>query len=138
MPESFNVPDDMQMDTTVDNLKDAMAFSEQIEIFCLTHGIEQKKCMYAAVCVEEISRNIINYGEEHGEHYTVDARVVIQDEDVIIQMRDDCSPPDLETRKQIHSLDDTSKDIGMQLVGRMAKEFDYANVLSLNNLSVRL
>lgn len=138
IPENFDAPEDMQIGCVAISEEEVLAFSEKAQNFCEAQGIGRKTAMYAGIVIEEMARNIIQYGFSEGKQYAVEMRVVIDGEDVVVQIKDDCSPFDPKKRLQLHDLADPTAHIGIKLVASMAKGFDYANVLSLNNLIVRL
>ena len=64
--------------------------------------------------------------------------VRVKGERVIIRIRDDCRPFDPKKQAELYNPEDPTKHIGIRLVKEISTEFDYVNVLKLNNLIVKL
>ena len=65
-------------------------------------------------------------------------RVIIKSAQVIIRLRDDCRPFDPKKQAELFNPEDPASHIGIRLVRKMATEFDYVNVLKLNNLLIKI
>ena len=57
---------------------------------------------------------------------------------VIIRLRDDCRPFDPKKQAEFFNPDAPAAHIGIRLVRKIATEFDYVNVLKLNNLLIKI
>ncbi|MBQ6298092.1 MAG: hypothetical protein IJK81_10500 [Selenomonadaceae bacterium] len=53
-------------------------------------------------------------------------------------MRDDCRPFDPKKWAEINNPEDPAAHIGIRLCKKISTEFDYVNVLKLNNLIVKI
>jgi hypothetical protein len=65
-------------------------------------------------------------------------RVVHKDDDVILRLKDDCVPFDPGERQQITAGDDMTKNIGIRMVFKIARDIQYQNMLGLNVLTIRI
>ena len=65
-------------------------------------------------------------------------RVVIADDDLILSFRDSCKLFDI--REKFESVDqkDVSRNVGIRLVMRMAKDVQYINTLKLNTTIIKI
>ncbi|MBQ7493874.1 MAG: ATP-binding protein, partial [Selenomonadaceae bacterium] len=138
LAEDFDVAKDKQLNITVTNKAEVLGLSEQTQKFCVACGIDEKRSMFAGICIEEMAGNIVNYGFDDGKKHFVDVRVIVKGEQVIIRIRDDCRPFDPKKWAEIHNPEDTAAHIGIRLVKKISTEFNYVNVLKLNNLIVKI
>lgn len=138
LDEDFDVPADKQLNITVTTKAEVLGLSERTQAFCEAQGIDGRRSMFAAVCIEELAGNIVDYGFDDGKKHFVDIRVIVKGNRVIIRTRDDCRPFDPKKWADIHNPEDPTAHIGIRLVRRTATEFDYVNVLNLNNLHIKI
>ena len=138
LAEDFDVAKDKQLNITVTNKAEVLGLSEQTQKFCVACGIDEKRSMFAGICIEEMAGNIVNYGFDDGKKHFVDVRVIVKGEQVIIRIRDDCRPFDPKKWAEIHNPEDPAAHIGIRLVKKISTEFNYVNVLKLNNLIVKI
>ena len=138
LPEGFDVSNDKQLNITVTNKAEVLGLSERAQTFCEDCGIDNRRSMFAGVCIEEMAGNIVDYGFDDGKKHFVDVRVIVKGEQVIIRIRDDCRPFDPKKQAELYNPEDPTAHIGIRLVKEISTEFDYVNVLKLNNLIVKL
>ena len=138
LPDDFDVSNDKQLNMTVTNKAEVLGLSERTQNFCETNGIDGRRSMFAGICIEEMAGNIVDYGFDDGKKHFVDVRVIVNGEQIIIRIRDDCRSFDPKKWAEIHNPDDSTAHIGIRLVRKIATEFNYVNVLKLNNLIIKL
>lgn len=138
LPEDFDVSKDKQLNITVTNKGEVLGLSERTQNFCETHGIDERRSIFAGICIEEMAGNIVDYGFDDGNKHFVDVRVIIDGEQVIIRIRDDCQAFDPKKWAEIHNPEDPAAHIGIRLCRKIATEFNYVNVLKLNNLILKI
>ena len=138
LPKDFDVPENNQLDITVTSEAEALDLSQRTQTFCESCGIDERRSMFASICIKEMAYNIVDYGFDDGKKHFIDIRVIVKDNQVIIRMRDDCRPFDPRKWEEIHNPDDPTAHIGIRLVHKISTEFDYVNVLKLNNLHIKL
>lgn len=137
LPDDFDVAKDNQLNMTVTNKAEVVGLSERTQNFCTANGIDNRRSMFAGICIEEMTGNIVDYGFVDGKKHFVDVRVIVNGEQIIIRLRDDCRPFDPRKWAEIHNPDDPTAHIGIRLVRKIATEFDYVNALKLNNLIIK-
>ena len=138
LPKDFGSPENPQMNMTVNFKDDDLSVSEVVEVFLEKHNISRKKTMYSAICVEEMVKNIFEHGFNDGKKHSIDIRIIIKGENVIIRIRDDCRAFNPKKWYEIYNSEDPTAHIGIRLVNKMAYEFNYINVLKLNNLIIKI
>ena len=138
LDEDFDVPEDKQLNITVTSEAEALDLSQRTQTFCEDCGIDERRSMFASICIKEMAYNIVDYGFNDGKKHFVDVRVIIKGEQVIIRMRDDCRSFDPKKWADIHNPEDPTAHIGIRLVRKIATEFEYVNVLNLNNLLIKI
>ena len=137
LPDDFDVPEDKQLNMTVTNKAEVLGLSERTQNFCETNGVDNRRSMFAGICIEEMAGNIVDYGFGDGKKHFVDVRVIVNGEQIIIRMRDDCRSFDPKKWAEIHNSNDPTANIGIRLVQKISTTFDYVNALKLNNLIIK-
>ena len=113
--------------------------ARMIQDFCEAHGIPERRSASAGLCLEEMAGNIVQHGfhADRREH-AVELRVVLQGQDIVLRIKDDCIPFNPREWYEITSSDDPTANIGIRLVFRLAADVDYQSLLGLNVLTIRL
>ena len=57
---------------------------------------------------------------------------------MILRIKDDCVPFDPGERLKMQASEDITKNIGIRMVFKMAKDVQYQNILGLNVLTIRI
>ena len=139
IPDSFGAPDHERMDLSVKNMEDVVSIVEQVQTFCLEHGIDKRRAYLAGLSMEEMAGNIVDHGfTKDKKRHSVDVRVVHKDSDVILRIKDDCVPFDPGERQKLAEGDDATKNIGIRMVFKIARDVQYQNILGLNVLTIRI
>lgn len=138
LPKDFDAAENINLDINVSEKAEILQLSKQIKNFCESHNVNKQKSLYAAICVEEMAKNIFEYGFTDGQLHSIDIRVIIQGENVTIRIRDDCRAFNPKKWQEIYNPENPVDHIGIRLVGNMSKEFNYVNVLKLNNLIIKI
>ena len=138
LPEDFDVPEDRQLSITVTSMDEVMNLSIRAQAFCESQGIDERRSKLSGLCIEEMAGNIIDYGFDDGKKHFVDIRIIIKGEQVILRLRDDCRPFNPKKWVELYNPEDPFSHIGIRIVRKMATEFNYVNVLKLNNLIIKL
>ena len=139
IPEDFGVAENERLDLSVRSMESVVSVAEQVQSFCLERGVDARRAHLAGLAMEEMAGNIVDHGftKDRKEH-TIDVRVVHKGEDVILRIKDDCVPFDPSERRQLSAGDDLTKNIGIRMVFRIARNMQYQNILGLNVLTVRI
>ena len=119
--------------------EDVTQTAEKVQSFCASQGVSRRISFFAALCLEEMAANVVQHGfsKDRGEHF-LDLRVIMQEDKILLQMKDDCTPFDPQERAQLAAGADPFQNIGIRMVYRLAEEVTYQNLLGLNVLTIRL
>ena len=124
---------------TITDLENAAAVSEQIRSFCSERGVDTRKSYFISLCVEEMTVNIIQHGFTKDKRpHNIDVRLVVNEKDRLIRIRDNCVHFDPTAYFELHQTDDPTAHVGIRIVMASATEVNYVNTLGLNNLTLRL
>ena len=138
MPDSFGVSEENRIDLSLHSMDEVVNVAEEIGLFCRAHGMDSRRSCFASLAMEEMAGNVVGHGFDDGKKHTVDIRVSIKDQDMILRIRDDCRPFDPLDFSRMLDPEDPLKRLGTLMVWRTAKSVDYQNILGLNVLTVRL
>ena len=139
IPDDFGVPDEDRIDISVRNMDEVMDLSVKVQEFCEKHGKEKERASIAGLAIEEMAGNIVDHGfKKDKKKHSIDIRVTLKGEDIILRIKDDCVPFDPGARAQMRSDKDPLKNIGIKTVFGLAKSTEYQNMLGLNVLTIRL
>ena len=108
--------------------------------FCLRNGMDKKTANYTALCIEEMTMNIVNHGFIKHNDNEVDVRLIKSNDKMIIRIRDNCKSFDpvkfLNTYKKKN--EDPTKNIGINMIFGLVKNVTYINTLGLNSLMLEI
>ena len=139
IPEDFGVPEAERMDLTVRSMEDVVTISRRVQQFCLERGIDSRRAYLAGLSMEEMAGNVIDHGfTKDTKTHSIDVRVVHKDDEVILRIKDDCVPFDPGERRQLAEGDDITKNIGIRMVFKIARDVQYRVILGLNVLTIRI
>ena len=139
IPDGFGVPESERMDLSVSSMNGVVGVSEQVQRFCLDRGIDARRAYLAGLSMEEMAGNIVEHGfEKDSKKHSIDVRVVYKDGEVILRTRDDCVPFDPGERQKLAAGDDVTRNIGIRMVFKIARDVQYQNILGLNVLTIRI
>ena len=139
VPDSFGAPPEERLDLSIRSLEEVVSIAERVQAFCLERGVDSRRAYLAGLALEEMAGNIVDHGfTKDAKRHSVDVRVVHKDDDVILRLKDDCVPFDPGERQQITAGDDMTKNIGIRMVFKIARDIQYQNMLGLNVLTIRI
>lgn len=139
IPDDFGAPESERMDLSVKSMEGVVSIAEQIQSFCLEHGVDARRAYLAGLSMEEMAGNIVDHGfSKDKKSHSVDVRVVHKDDDVILRIKDDCVPFDPGKRQELAESDDITKNIGIRMVFKTARDVQYQYILGLNVLTIRI
>ena len=139
IPDDFGAPESERMDLSVRSIEGVVSIAERVQSFCLEHGVDARRAYLAGLSMEEMAGNIVDHGfSKDSKSHSVDVRVVHKDDDVILRIKDDCVPFDPGERQKLAEGDDITKNIGIRMVFRIARDVQYQNILGLNVLTIRI
>ena len=139
VPEDFGAPESQRMDLSVKSVQEVVSIAERVQRFCLDKGVDARRAFLAGLSMEEMAGNIVDHGfTKDDRSHSVDVRVVLKDGDVILRIKDDCVPFDPGERQKLAGDGDLTKNIGIRMVFRIARDVQYRNILGLNVLTLRI
>lgn len=124
---------------SIKEMEEVVNISKNIENFCIQNKIDKRRSMLAALCTEEMAGNIIEHGfDKDNIENTIDIFVSTDNDEVLIRIKDNCIPFDPHSKLQQYNNDDVTKNVGIKLVSKMAKEMNYQTTFGLNVLTIKL
>lgn len=142
LPEYFHLNPGDVISLDIYDREEVSLASEQIMMFCKGHKINNKMAYFASLAFEELASNIVMYGFPASKDSVpmIDIRVVINGNDLILRLRDNC--PEYDVTRQIAALNeadsDPSHNIGTRIVSRIATDITYLNTVDTNTLIIHL
>lgn len=145
IPQKCNINDSDKIVRRVDAGKNAIAeitkTSEDIQSFCIQHGIDKRRSMLVALCYEEMACNIIQHNSQTKKRkISTDVFVAIIENNIYIRLRDNCIKFDVVEKYNTfqYDPDHPEKCIGIRLVMKSTKSVEYVNTFGMNNLIITL
>ncbi len=139
LPDDFGASEDERIDIEISEMSDVLNVSSQVIDFCNSRGIDDRRSHFAGLALEEMAGNIVKHGftADSREHY-VDIRVIHDNDDVILRLRDNCRSFDPLERTKVIDSEDKTKNVGIRIVNGISKDVQYQNLLGLNVLTIRI
>ena len=139
LPDDFGVPAEDRLDMVIHGMEDVTNTAVRAQEFCNAHGLDKKTSHLAALCLEEMTGNVVDHGfTKDNKKHMVEAHVVYKDGRVMLRIKDDCVPFDPMERASITKSDDPLKNFGIRMVMKIASEMTYQNLMGLNVLTIRI
>ena len=139
VPDDFGARADERLDLSVRSMEDVVSVAERVQTFCLARGVDARRAYLAGLSMEEMAGNVVDHGfRKDDKSHSVDVRVVHKDDVVILRIKDDCVPFDPGERQQLTEGDDITKNIGIRMVFKIARDVQYQNILGLNVLTISI
>lgn len=139
LPKDFGFREEDSLAFTVTAINEVTGISQRIGAFCQAHGIDRRRSYYASLCMEELVGNVVDHGFKKGsKSHSCEIRVMIEDNDIILRIRDDCRYFNLKERYEAMNKDDLAANVGIRLVYGIAKDINYVNLLGTNTLIIRV
>ena len=139
LDDDFGAAPEDCFDAPIADIEDALVVSERAQDFCIRRLIDHKTAYYIGLCIEEMTVNIIEHGfTKDNKPHNIDVRLVINGDDRLIRIRDNCREFDPIAYLELHQNDDPISSLGIRMVMAMVKDAKYINTLGLNNLLLRL
>ena len=127
--------EDHLLETEIHSLEETEAFVKAAEQFCLSLGENAQTANHIALCIEEISVNVVKHGftaDEKPHHLAV--RLLGREDAWVLRFRDDCTAFDPVGYVPAGE----GESIGLRLVLAIAEKAFYTYSLNMNNLTLRL
>ena len=129
-----------ELELVADSMLEVSGMSGLSMKFCEENGFSKRTSMLLSLCIEEMGRNIIQYGFSDGKQHYIYLRILAKAGEVILRIRDDCKPfnPLERYRMTIQDENDPAKNIGIRLVMNLSSEVEYLSTFGTNNLIIRI
>lgn len=127
-----------ELKSNIRNIHEAVTASRQVYDVCIEEGAAPKKAYHLALCAEELAVNSIEHGFNDGKEHTLELRLMVLEDSLIMRLRDDCRHFDLTERYHMIKTDDPAKNIGLKIIFKNADEVNYSSSLSMNNICIRM
>ncbi|WP_408070614.1 MATE family efflux transporter [Butyrivibrio sp. JL13D10] len=136
LPDDFGGKEDEFAEYSIGDMADVTETSEAVMNFCRARNVEGKKALWASLCIEEVTKNILQHGVIRGKQGQISVRIVCKDE-LTIRVFDDCRKFD--PREHINMFDEKTpeKAIGLRMVSKLASCMDYYNNAGINALTLK-
>ncbi|WP_044914842.1 MATE family efflux transporter [Butyrivibrio sp. WCE2006] len=139
IPVEFGVADEDVVNVSVNSMEDVTNVAAKIQSFYEERGFDHRRASLAGLSMEEMAGNIVEHGfTKDKKKHSVDIRAIYKNDEMILRIKDDCIAFDPATRNDIIDPDDITRNIGIRMIYKLAKEINYQNVLGLNVLTVKL
>lgn len=136
LENDFGVSEEDRIDIRITDMKDVINLSEAVVEFSKRHHIDGRRAMFSGLCVEEMAGNIVKHGFDGKKEYNLDVRVIYKEDVLLIRLKDNCRPFNPKEVQGLFEPDDVTRNIGLRLVSRYAKEMSYNNCLGINVLNI--
>jgi anti-sigma regulatory factor (Ser/Thr protein kinase) len=136
LSDDFGAKEDEFAEYSIADMSDVTKTSEAVMKFCRARNVEGKKTLWASLCVEEVTKNVLQHGVIHRKQGAINVRIVCKDE-LTIRVFDDCRKFD--PREYINMFDEETpeKSIGLRIVAKLASYLDYYNNAGINALILK-
>ena len=139
MPRGFGTTAENEIAMIAASTQEIEELSKIAIAFALEHGADKKRAMTYGLITEELSAFLAEHGFTDGKPHHINARLVAKDDDLIIRMRDDCKPLNIQDYYQlVKDSRDKEKEISLSIIFKMAKDVKYTATFGANNLIVRI
>lgn len=137
--KDFGVSDEDRIVFNIENAGDVASTAQKAQEFCTEKGFDKKTALYSALCLEEMTRNVVEHGFTHDKqkHY-LDARIVKKSDEIVLRIKDDCTSFDPVSMADQLSPEDKTKNIGLRMVMKLATSANYQNLLGLNVMTITM
>jgi len=128
------------IENSMSNYDEVIRFSEQVREFCLDKGINHRLSGLAALTVEELACNTLQWGYDAGKSAGVDIRAVYDEGHLTLRFRDSAKlfDPLRYTQQFMVSDHDPTKNIGLRIVSGLALDMRYACVADCNIVLLKI
>ena len=136
LPTSWSGKDAKRFVSSCHSVDEIMASSKAVSEFCRKTGASERTSNALSMAVEEIGKNIVQYGFTDGKSHSIDIRAKKNEGSWMLIFHDDCFGFD--PTKYLISIDTDGKHNGIRLVSGFVSEMTYTNALGMNNLFIQM
>ena len=137
LSDDFGASPEQVFEKGIMDKADVTSASEAVVELCKRCKAGSKKAFLSGLCVEEMTRNIIEHGGFNDKNKNISVRVVCKKE-VTIRIQDDCERFDPCERMNLYTPKNPEENIGLRMVGNIAASMDYYNNAGINTLIIKL
>lgn len=139
VPPGFGIPVYGRIDIALNDMERVIGVSESLQDFCRSRGVDERRAYLASLFVEEMAGNVILHGftKDKKKHH-INVCIACKPDVLIISIKDDCKPFDINQRWKMTDQEDVTRNIGIRMISKLASSIDYQNVLGLNVLAITL
>lgn len=141
LPEDFESNVSEQKDWIITDFDQVMQCAEEIHNFCKHKKMNEKHSYYLSLMVEEIGKNIVEYGFKNEKGHSLNLRILHKKDGTwTIRFRDDCTkfdPTEINKYSETYFIDKT-KNFGLKIVFGLAKDVKYVNAMGINTLIITM
>lgn len=143
LDHNFGVKSEDRMTITVRNIDEVVKVSERVQNFCILRGIDRKRSMQVAICLEEMAGNIVSIGFpkcKGKRDLVVDIYVAVKDDEVFIRIKDNATEYDSFRKLDMYRKQDgdSVKNFGIHVIAKLAKDMKYQTTLGMNVLTMTI
>jgi len=138
LDQSFEVSDAQKLEFTINSIEQVMDASIKTNDFCKAHRLSARNVYLLSLYIEEMAGNIIEHGFADGRKHSMDIKLVIKENEIVLRFRDDCSPFDPKKQVEMINPEDATSNIGIRMVVKSADFVEYVNTMKINNLIIRM
>lgn len=124
--------------------EDVSTLTQTIEGICEDNDVAMKKAYYIALCVEELVVNVLQRASDKKDVYIDLLLQQLDDEQYALRIRDNLTEfdvtktPDVTPLEMLDVEEGMENLLGLAMVKKMAKEYDYKRTIGMNNFRVVL
>lgn len=133
LPKDFGLEEGAELTARVRTMEDVVMLSREAEKYCAGQGTTPEKARLTALFTEEMAGNIVVHGKGgNRQGVCVDYRLYVKNERICISLRDYCEAFDPRKYYEIHKEEDPTKNIGIRMVMRLARDVRYTYTFHSN------
>ena len=124
----------------IDDIEEVISVSRGIETLCKNSGIDNRRSMMAGLCMEEMAANIVEHGfkKDKRKDHSINIFACVENDEVLLRLRDNCVKFDPHSKLEMYTNDDPTKNVGIKMVSKIAKEMNYQTTFGMNVLTIKL
>ena len=138
LPRDFGIKPEDYIEVAILDEEAAIDASIKAYDFCISHGATNKQATYFALCVEEMTMNILRFGFKKDNGNVVEMKFIHKDDSWILRIRDNCENFDPVKYFELHNDADPVAHIGIKMTFGLVSDANYVNSLGLNNLTLKI
>ncbi|MBR5340431.1 MAG: ATP-binding protein [Erysipelotrichaceae bacterium] len=125
---------------SIKDIEGVVSVSRGVEDFCKNNNIDNRRSMLAGLCMEEMASNVVEHGfkKDKKKDHSIDIFACVENDEVLLRLRDNCVKFDPHTKLEMYSNDDPTKNVGIKMVSKIAKEMNYQTTFGMNVLNIKL